>query len=111
MGRGGRLGTRGANELAAAPSPRPGQATLRLCGDGGSRLRKGVLAGFHYDALSRRYPAIGHGDLVEHLEIRLPAVRRHDVAHKTTLIVDEFCIRLLLHACLEGLVDVEAIAI
>src|SRR5262245_8666257 len=76
-----------------------------------SGFKQAVLASLHHQALARRHPSVRDAYLVEHLEIRLPARGRDDMAHIAALIVDELGVWLLLHASLERIVDVEAVAV
>src|SRR5262245_32930001 len=75
-----------------------------------SRLGEAALTTFNHEALACRHAAIGHADLVEHLKIGLPAVRRHDVADIAALTVEELNVRVLLQQRLKIVVDVEAVA-
>src|SRR5262249_8664531 len=76
-----------------------------------SRFAETALAVLDNQTLACRQAAVWHGIVVKHLEIRLPAAGRHDVAHVAALVVDELGVRLLLHARLEGVVDVEAVSV
>src|SRR5258707_205783 len=86
-------------------SNRSGDATVL------SRLRDGALAAFDHQARARRHAPVRNRDLVDDLEINLPARRRHHVAQVATLIVGELQVRLLGETFLETIVDVVAVAV
>src|SRR5262249_24083740 len=93
---------------------RPTFASSRCSGDARavvSRLRDGALAAFDHQTRARRHAPVRNRDLVDDLEINLPARRRYDVAQVAPLIVGEFQVRLLGEPSLEALVDVVAVAV
>ena len=63
--------------------------------DRASRVSEAVLAVFDHEALPGRDAAIAHAHLVEHLEVCLPAVRRHCMADVAALVVEELDVRVL----------------
>ena len=60
-----------------------------------SRVGEASLTILNHEALVGRDLAIAYAHLIEHLEVRLPALRRNHMADIAALVIEEFDVRIL----------------
>jgi hypothetical protein len=74
-----------------------------------SGVDEAALAVLDHKALASRDVAIAYAHLIEHLEVRLPTLRRDHMAGIAALVIEEFDVRILGEERLECVVYIEAI--
>src|SRR5215813_3828929 len=74
-----------------------------------SRVDEAALAVLDHETLASRDAAIVYAHLIEHPEVRLPALRRDHMADIAALVIEEFDVWILGEKRLERVVCIEAI--
>src|SRR5438552_18153961 len=74
-----------------------------------SRIGEAALAVLDHEALASRDVAIAYAHLIEHLGVRLPALRRDHLADIASMVIEEFDVRVLSEERLECVVCLKAI--